>query len=251
MALKYNWEWEQKHSVKSSINQSNYINEMIAGMKKDGDWTKADRIAVVATETQAQAKVYLNSPNSTQVSEVNSPTFTAKQGYTGNGSSMYLNMNYNASTDGVQFTLNSGAIHSYRRSANVQEQNFHGSNDASSRAIYLRERGTSNTTVGRINAAAASVSGANTDGRGFFTAVRTASNANAVYKNGSSLGTDTTASVVVPNVNNFCIAANNNGAAFGYSAGQFSFFAFTSGTVSFSNMYTRVQNYMTRIGAQV
>jgi hypothetical protein len=256
MALKYNWEWEQKHSVKSSINQSNYINELIAGMKVDGNWTKLDRLAILATEQQAQAKVYLNSPSSTAISEVNSPTFTAKRGFTGNGSSSYLNANYTPSS-GTKLLQDDACAGVYCRTNSLATVTDLGSISASPTIrLYLQIRRTNTTDDWWISGMNANTDNSgvkitNTNSAGFHTIVRTVSTEFTSQRNGSSLGTSTVTSNGRPSVTMYICALNNNGTAAGFSARQIAAALMGAGSINQSNLNTRITNYMTRIGAQV
>lgn len=50
---------------------------------------------------------------------VNSPTFTQWEGFTGNGTSSYLNTNYNDSTDDVNFKLDNNSFGFYKRTDGI------------------------------------------------------------------------------------------------------------------------------------
>jgi len=251
MSLKYNWAWEQKHSVKSSLNQANYINEFIAGCKVDAIWNGLDRWAMLAVERQAQARVYLNSPSATQITEVNSPTFTAKQGYTGNGTSSYLNANYNTNS-GTNYTQDSASIGGYQRTNAVGFfaliANWSGTSPVIDAHCYPRHTG--DLQLCKVNAATGG-NKTNTDSRGFFSSVRPDSANIVPYKNGVSLGATAVASTGKPNVVLYILARNGNGTADSFNAGQAAAAYSGNGVIDQAKLYTRVQNYMTRIAAQV
>src|SRR3990167_3364982 len=103
----------------------NYIHQrrvdtLVEGLKQDGNWRLLDRLWIFAQPLQELSRVSLVNPTSTQITEVNAPTWTANQGYTGNGVNMYLNTNFNPSTQGVNYVLNSGSLGAYNRT-NVGE----------------------------------------------------------------------------------------------------------------------------------
>jgi hypothetical protein len=54
--------------------------------------------------------------NAHHASAVNSPAFTQYEGFTGNGTSMYINTNYNASTHADNYAQNSATVSYYSRS---------------------------------------------------------------------------------------------------------------------------------------
>src|SRR5262249_49915232 len=56
---------------------------------------------------------------------VNSPTFTGQQGYTGDGSSSYLNTGYAAGINGVNFTQNSASWFIYIQTMETRSDTFY------------------------------------------------------------------------------------------------------------------------------
>lgn len=85
------------------------INEVIEGLKTDGVFALRDCLyvrGVHAAEMACQNWIK-NAHNSTLV---NSPTFIAKQGFRGNGTSSYINNNYKPATDAITFQLKSGEV---------------------------------------------------------------------------------------------------------------------------------------------
>jgi hypothetical protein len=92
-----------------SVALTNLINTTIAGLKSDGVFTKGDCLYVrgVHESTLALQNWIKNAHNSTLV---NSPTFTVKQGFTGDGATNYINNNYFLSTDAVNLSLTSSTV---------------------------------------------------------------------------------------------------------------------------------------------
>jgi hypothetical protein len=87
----------------------NPIYELVEGLRDDGILAKLDRLWVFAQPTQAQALVDLVA--STTATAVNSPTFTANRGYTGDGVTSYINSLFNPSTNGVNWVGASVGLH--------------------------------------------------------------------------------------------------------------------------------------------
>ena len=73
----------------------NAVNTFIRTCIADGNWQLLDRFWLFAQDIQANAVYSIVNPTSTACTQVNSPTWTQYQGYTGNGSNMYLNTNLN------------------------------------------------------------------------------------------------------------------------------------------------------------
>lgn len=85
------------------------IDDTIKGLKEDGIWDLADAMWVrgVHESLFACQNWKENDHNSTLV---NSPTFTAGEGFTGNGTSSYIDNDFIPSTDAEQMSLNDLSI---------------------------------------------------------------------------------------------------------------------------------------------
>ena len=82
-------------------------NTLIASLKSIGVWAKLDVFYVFAQDGGADfGTLNWKNPNANQSTLINSPTFVSNEGFTGNGTSSYIDTNYNPSTQGVQYTLN-------------------------------------------------------------------------------------------------------------------------------------------------
>ena len=88
-------------------------NTLLASMKADGVWAKLDVFYVFAVDNNASAFATLNwkNPNANQASIASSPTFVNNGGFQGNGTSSFIDTNYNPSTQGVNYTLNNASIY--------------------------------------------------------------------------------------------------------------------------------------------
>jgi hypothetical protein len=82
-------------------------NQLLLALKLVGVWTKMDVLYVFCNNGgQNFATLNWKAPSSFQATLVNSPTFTTNVGFQGNGTSAYLNTNFNPFTSGVTYTLN-------------------------------------------------------------------------------------------------------------------------------------------------
>lgn len=77
------------------------------------DMAEFDRLWIHGLANSVAARVSFVNPTSTLITAVNSPTFTAGIGYSGNGTTQSLDTNYNASTSAVKFTTNNGSYGNY------------------------------------------------------------------------------------------------------------------------------------------
>lgn len=86
------------------------INTTIKGLKADGVWELADCMWVRAVhESKFACQNWIKNAHNTTI-QAGSPTFTAKKGFKGDGTSALLNNNYTPSTDAVNFLRNDCSI---------------------------------------------------------------------------------------------------------------------------------------------
>lgn len=172
---------------------------MFVSLVAEGLWTKADLIYLLSQSTNDDGEALVNavSPGTYDGTAYNAPTFESLAGFTGDGATTYIDTNFNPTTHGVNYTLNSASFAVYVLT-DVDENSVDigiddGNNDAFLYSRYI----TCNT---RINDSGSDFN-TNADSRGFYIVSRTASNARAAYKNGALLGSDTRVSTALPNVN--------------------------------------------------
>ena len=85
-------------------------NTLLTSMKTDGVWAKLDVFYVFAQDGSAEfATLNWKNPNANQSALVNAPTFVSNGGFTGNGTSSYIDTNFNPATQGVQYTQNNAS----------------------------------------------------------------------------------------------------------------------------------------------
>ena len=94
-----------------SSSQQTLQNQLVIDLKDAGVWSKLDTFYVFATDGDRDyAAINWKDPNNYEITEVNSPTFTTDVGFTGNGSSAYLDPSYNQGTDGVNWSNPNGSF---------------------------------------------------------------------------------------------------------------------------------------------
>lgn len=85
-------------------------NTLLTSMKADGVWAKLDVFYVFAQDGSADfATLNWKNPNANQSTLVNAPTFVSNGGFQGNGTSSYIDTNFNPATQGVQHTQNNAS----------------------------------------------------------------------------------------------------------------------------------------------
>jgi len=83
-------------------------NKLMLELKSIGAWAKLDTFAMFATDGSSNFAL-IDWKRLTLYTGVNSPTFTSNQGFTGNGTSSYIDTNFNPATQGVNYQLNNAS----------------------------------------------------------------------------------------------------------------------------------------------
>jgi hypothetical protein len=91
-----------------SAGQQILQNQLVVDLKAGSVWSKLDTFAVFATDGNIDFAL-IDWKRLTQYTAVNSPTFTTNQGFQGNGTSSYIDTNFNPSTSGVNYIQNNAA----------------------------------------------------------------------------------------------------------------------------------------------
>lgn len=96
--------------TKPSAAQQIKQNNLIVNLKAAGIWNLLDVFYVFATDGSSDfATLNWINPSLFQCSKVNSPTFTSNKGFKGNGTTSYINTNYNYVLNGINYTVNSAS----------------------------------------------------------------------------------------------------------------------------------------------
>jgi len=150
-------------------------------LKVSGAWDGIDIGYVFALHAQQAARVNFKNPGSYTLTEVNSPTWTQWQGYTGDGVSMGLDTGYNPSAASVGMGLNDahGAVFGMTTSSD-------GDFDLSSgTGIMFRVKSRDGTLSSiRMNSASATAFTTGTTMPGFIAGVRPDASNQLGYTNG-------------------------------------------------------------------
>ncbi len=171
-------------------------NTFVKRLKAAGFWSRMDFLHVYATEYNSAGEALINwlNPGTFDGTEVNSPVWTSKEGYLGDGSSSYISTGYNASTSAINFALNSGTLGLYyRNNSTITSNGYMGqSNNLEIIPFYSGAY-----SITRINGG--TVFTARETQVGTFFGTRTASNLMLSYAHGLNIADDTDSSVSIPN----------------------------------------------------
>lgn len=147
-----------------------------------------DLMYILAGET-AESSLRNLVKNAHHATAVNSPTFTAFEGFLGGGASQSLTNDYNLQTSSVTFTQNSASLGVYVRTNNKTGLCLLGCrNTTEGRLIQLNDSNGTNAQIG-INRDISTSSRTLANSSGFLIGVRTSDTNEQMYHNGSPLGT--------------------------------------------------------------
>lgn len=199
----------QGYTAPTPINQG-HQNRYAKYLKDNNAFTTKERLGVWCTDGSSDfARINWINPAGTKFTLVNSPSYTSRVGFTGNGTNSYVNTNFNTST-ATLFTQNSGSYMVYVYSQPTTGV-IVGNVGASSRNQFSQSGGrTSTLSVNDPTVA----SPANSFGPGLYQAYRQSSTQTSLYKNGGFLqqGAGGT-SAARANNNIYVLARNNSGTA--------------------------------------
>lgn len=240
-----------------STDRAALINTLIKSLKTAGVWAKLDALYLLAA-ADAQAARLNWCGTSYDISAVNGPSFTADRGYTGNGSSAYLETGFNPNTaSGAKYTRDSAHIAFWDRtdraasSTSIEMGLFNGS----SFQTHINARWTGNIGLSRINQAVTGQLGPSVaSSAGCYILTRTGSATQTLYKNGASLASNTTASVALSLANDsfVLLAAKFVGSSPGSNTSDQLAYASIGGGLSNADqtaLYSAINTYLVAIGA--
>jgi hypothetical protein len=227
---------------------------LLDGLDTDGLTSKLDVLHVYATQDSTTALLNLIQNLYNGVAH-GSPTFTADRGFTGvdGSTSVYIDTGFNPSTaSSPKYVRNSAHVSAWSLRSAVAGSGSSGliigaQNSGVQTNIFPRYN--DGNQLFRVNGSA-TAGVANADGTGHYLANRSASNAVQGYKNGSSVLTNSDASVAVFNSNIYVLAQNDTATpatGFGGQVPMASIGSSLSSTDA-TNFYNRLRTYMTTVG---
>lgn len=195
---------------------------LIDGIKADGDWTNLDTLKVYRTFSIGAAAVNLRNPgtfDSTFVNIDSEEDFNPIVGIVTDGTTSYIDTNFNPATGGSNYTQNSACFRVYYSAACVADQISAGWTPP----IAIRPRAATgqNNFAGRINQTSGSTTSGAIAGDGLFTAARSSSSVTRFSRNGSALtiSTNPNQTSVAPENATICLGRSTLSI---YVAGSFS-----------------------------
>jgi hypothetical protein len=221
------------------------INTLIGSLISGGVWTKFDAFYMLAA-ADAQSSLLNWVSTSYNLTAVNSPAFVADRGYTGDGSTSYLDTNFNPTTAvGAKFVQDSA--HNGIWSRTNLNNGGASSNDAGALSSQIaRQAAVSGNALGRANTGSGILIGAGAY-PGHMCWSRTAAAVWEGYAQGVDSGGGTDASAAITNANMRLLSFN--GAAFGVNQLAVGHMGSGLSAAEVSALYTAVRAYLQAIGA--
>lgn len=237
--------------ISNPADQAPYL-ALFAGLKADGLWSLIDMLYVYAAPTTVAALTDLRVPSRTGTA-VASPTFTAWRGYTFNGTTQYVTTGFEPANDGVAMTGTSFGLGVYERTDVGATTRAAGAASSATAVMYLTPRSGTNMFSAALNAAVVGL-GAVADSRGFTWVETDGTNGRAV-KNGTP-GTPaalTTPGTLLTDREIWVGGYNNAGVLAQPRAAQEALCVAGAkmDNTQAAALYTRVQAFMTAVGANV
>lgn len=152
-------------------------------------------------------------PGTFDASDISSPNFTLKAGWTSAGSGSYLDTNFTPSTDGTNFTLTDCSYGIYLNSISDGDWAM-GSRGGGQDQMFRT------TGLARLNSLSSTTFANVGTGEGLLVVTRTGTTVK-VFWNGSQVGTSTNTATSLSAYKNFIMAANESGSAGGVNSSDF------------------------------
>lgn len=205
------------------------INQFVINCKADGNWSDLDVLEMYAAPTEACA--LLNWKTATSIASNTGCTFTANQGFTGNGTSAFVTVG-RADNAGGNYTLDDASFGVYIRTMGTGV----GLAGANTRQTIAR-------TVFSINSSSnQAISDVGTTG--LRSNVRTSSTASETFIGGTSGGTSANVSAAL---NGQTFWALRRSSAFDTSQASSFFIGASKTSTELANLQTRIASFLTAV----
>lgn len=229
--------------------RKNLINNLIVSLKTAGVWTKLDVLYLfAAADSQSALLNWVSS--SYNCTATNSPTFTANQGYTGNGTNAYLATGFNpSSAAGRVFAQDSSHLGVYTLSTGTGVLNVleAGSTTLSANwGINSFRSDLGNVIRAELSGTAFSNSTAVASPKGHSAIARSSSSQVRIYRDGALLATNSDTSATPTNTNLAWLRYNTTYSARQIAAGHM---GGSLNDTEMAAMNTALSTYLTAIGA--
>lgn len=228
------------------------INDLVVGLKDDAIWDELDAFWPMCLEDSQAGRLNLKSPGNFTLTAVNSPTFTAKFGWAGDGSTSYLNTGWDAANNGSNFAQNDASLGCWIDAGTDTGGGVSamGGRSTASNGTRLRPWVSPSGVIGSINGPLSSFGSVSTR-YGLTALERTGASACAAYRDGSLLSTDNDASNSPSNTDIYICGVNAGGTPSELMDNRIScaFVAGSLGSTKQGDLYDRLNTFRTAMAA--
>jgi hypothetical protein len=242
----YDTDWDAyvtNHAPSSSTTFKDAGDVFVRGLKTDGIWAKLDWLLIPADTSAGSLR---NVHNLSQTaSAINSPTFTAYRGFTGDGSTSFVDFGQTYNAAGNLYTLNSATAGVWCNQQNGTTGPFPHIGAAGQNRTVLTASASGNETA-QINVTSGSTARVGTSRLGHRAASRSLSTEFRAYFNGTLSATLTSTSTSVSSANAALLRSNTAFSSDRVAA------AYTGGNLTDADhtaMHSRLSTFLTAIGA--
>jgi len=237
--------------------RASLLDDLVRRGKSHGWWWLLDAFQVYAAENTTAA--LMDMVRRVTATNVNSATFTADQGYAGDGATSLVQTNFDPSTDAVRYRRNDALIGCYNRTTRASNTAVVNvgcqKNSGSFEGAYIITRFSDGKAYESVNASD-NVNVATPGTAGFWAANSVDATHQALYRNGISIAASSKTSFAIPALSvGFAVGANARAAATynSFTTDQHAMFV-AAGSMTddvILAFYSDFQAYMTALGTQV
>ena len=212
-------------------------NQLLIDLKDSGVWNKLDTFANFATDGSSNFAL-IDWKRVSLLTAVNSPTFTTNEGFTGNGTSSYIDTNFNPSTQSTNYITNNASR--YMFVFNGVLANRLDGNSIDTNNIRLGNYNTHKINSGAVNLMNSAFTYSTT--KGMKSIHRTTSTDISLF-NDATVGNRTLLSTGLPNANQWILRIGGN-----YASSEISMYAMGASMITENTAFVNAYNtYLTSL----
>ncbi len=188
------------------------VNDLVLKLKADGNWGEIDRLWLLNMPHAQNGLVNLVAPTTTQNMTNNGAVHTPFEGYKGNGTSAYMDTNYNPAVDGVKYVKGNSSLGCFVLKHSFYKEFDMGSYDGNFLVQNLISAfANDNVTYGSsLTDSSVSAGGSPTEGEG-LTSVSCSGNTLTLFRDGVSVANQVKTTLPPSNIKQFLLGYNFNG----------------------------------------
>lgn len=228
-------------TIPVTARRQNY-DALIRSLKTAGVWAKLDALYLLWAHEQAAALINVKNPGTFTATLSGTPSFTTDQGFTGDGTDDVFNSNFNPTTAGGNFVLNSAHVGVWVATDVAEDRLVCGpsSTSGAQQLAQINPRTAANLFSARCNDST-SFTVSSGSSIGHWGANRSGASAREFYKDGASIGSD---SVAATSINNTGICALKGGSQFSTRRVTALHVGSSLTGTEWSNLYTALNAYL-------